>query len=60
MKALITSGAIHLIAENEVDCAMLRQEHEEKKTYRNIYPPTKAASKYVKGKIQLFLHEVKA
>ena len=58
MKANISSGAITLIAENEADRSALRREHEDKKTYRNIYPPTKASSKYVKGSIMLILHEV--
>ncbi len=59
MKAQISSGSIKLIAENETDCLILRNEHEDKKIYQNIYPPTKASSKYVKGTIMLILHEVK-
>lgn len=61
MRAHISSGAIKLVAETELDCELIRSI--ENKTFTNHHAPSKApqASKKgaIVGMIEVFLHEVK-
>ena len=61
MKAHISSGAIKLVAETELDCKLIRSI--QNKTFTNHYAPSKAPQHSKKGAIlgliELFLHEVK-